>query len=167
VEAVEAVGHTEEWPVVVEAVGRMEEWPAVVVEVGRTGEWPAVVVAVGRTGEWPAAVEAVGRTEEWPVAVEVVGRTGEWRAALGRTAVAEATPWEADMDTTIGAAVTATGITGRTATVTVAPAGGGHPRAVSGCAAMAITARTAIDRRDKVYLPQWRASAAWRQAQLC
>jgi hypothetical protein len=35
---------------------------------------------------------------------------------------------------TIGAAVTATGTKGRTATHTVAPAGDGHPRAAPGCA---------------------------------
>jgi hypothetical protein len=56
------------------------------------------------------------------------------------------------MGATIGAAITATGTKGRTATHTVAPAGGGHPRAASGCAAAATaTARpTAIIEGDRV-----------------
>ena len=56
------------------------------------------------------------------------------------------------MGATIGAAITATGTKGRTATHTVAPAGGGHPRAASGCAAAATaTARpTAIIEGDGI-----------------
>jgi hypothetical protein len=123
-----------------------------VAAVGRMEEWRVAVAAVARMEGWPA-VEAVGRMEGWPAGA--VGRMGEASAALGRTA--EATPWETDIGTTIGTAVMATGITGPTATHTVAPAGGGHPRAVSGCAAIAITARTAINRRDEGYLPRWRA----------
>jgi hypothetical protein len=76
-----------------------------------------------------------------------VGRTAERSAALARTVLADATQWETDIGTTIGVAITATGITGRTNTHTVeAPAGDGHLRVVSGCAVAATaTARpTAI-----------------------
>jgi hypothetical protein len=62
------------------------------------------------------------------MAVAAVGRTAEKSAALGHTGAADTMPWETDIGTTIGAAVTAT--TG-TATHTVAPAGG----TASGCAA--------------------------------
>ena len=89
---------------------------------------------------------------------EAVGRMGEWSAAMGRTAVADATLWETDTGTTIGAAVmatvTATGSTDRTATHMEALAGDGHPKAVFGCAAAAAaTARptgTAIIEEDGV-----------------
>ena len=65
---------------------------------------------------------------------------------MGRTAAADTTQWETDIGTNIGVAITATGTTGRTVTHLVAPAGGGHPKAVSGCAdAATATARpTAI-----------------------
>jgi hypothetical protein len=69
--------------------------------------------------------------------------TGEESAALGRAAVADATSWETDIGTTIGAAVMATvTATGTTDRRTEAPAGDGHPRAVSGCAAAAMARPT-------------------------
>jgi len=93
------------------------------------------------------------------VGCTVVAGTEEGSAAaMGRGAVADATPWETDTGTTIGAAVmatvTATGSTDRTATHTEALAGDGHPRAVSGCAAaaaaMARPTGTAIIEEDGV-----------------
>jgi hypothetical protein len=61
------------------------------------------------------------------MAAAAVGRTAEKSAALAHTGAADTTPWETDIGTTIGAAVTATM---GTATHTVAPAGG----MASGCA---------------------------------
>jgi hypothetical protein len=73
-----------------------------------------------------------------PMAAECRADTS---AALGRTAVADATAWETDTGTTVGTAVpatdTATGTTDRTPTHPEGPAGDGRPRVVSGCAAVA------------------------------
>jgi hypothetical protein len=65
------------------------------------------------------------------------------------TVVADATSWVTDIGTTIGAAtvgVMATGTRGHTTAIhTAARAGGGHLKAASGCATVAIAATATIE----------------------
>jgi hypothetical protein len=99
-------------------------------------------VGVGRAARDRPAERSAAAVSPQAVSPEAVGS-----AALGLGVRADATPWETDIGPIIGAATigaTATGTRGHTtATHTEVPAGGGHLRAVPGCAAAAPARTTA------------------------